>query len=449
MVSDPLPMKVEDVEVRDRGERVGVSNQATKLSGNHTTHGERALVIGLKTRDMKPWEVTDHLEELELLLQTAGGELVERLIQSRNTPDPATLIGSGKVKELAQRIRESEVQLVVFDWDLTPAQHRNLEKALGCKVIDRAALILDIFARRARTREARIQVELAQLLYLLPRLTRRWAHLSRQYGGIGTRGPGETQLEIDRQVIRRRIAQLQRELKRVERSREVRRSRRKDLFQVAIIGYTNAGKSTLLNALTHAKAFVEDRLFATLDPLIKAYRYPDGRRVLFTDTVGFIRKLPVGLVASFKSTLEETRQADLLLHLIDLSHPHWELQMERVDEILGEMGIAEKPQLVVFNKVDKITDSAFLEGMRRQYPGALFISALRGIRVWEIPQRVAQFMDHRWVRKFASFKPQEVEVMKEWERTVQVIGRSFREGAIWVEYLVPVEDGDQHRKPLD
>lgn len=449
MVSDPLPMKVEDVEVRDRGERVGVSSQVTKLSGNHTTHGERALVIGLKTRDMKPWEVTDHLEELELLLQTAGGELVERLIQSRNTPDPATLIGSGKVKELAQRIRESEVQLVVFDWDLTPAQHRNLEKALGCKVIDRAALILDIFARRARTREARIQVELAQLLYLLPRLTRRWAHLSRQYGGIGTRGPGETQLEIDRQVIRRRIAQLQRELKRVERSREVRRSRRKDLFQVAIIGYTNAGKSTLLNALTHAKAFVEDRLFATLDPLIKAYRYPDGRRVLFTDTVGFIRKLPVGLVASFKSTLEETRQADLLLHLIDLSHPHWELQMERVDEILGEMGIAEKPQLVVFNKVDKITDSAFLEGMRRQYPGALFISALRGIRVWEIPQRVAQFMDHRWVRKFASFKPQEVEVMKEWERTVQVIGRSFREGAIWVEYLVSVEDGDQHRKPLD
>lgn len=449
MVSDPLPMKVEDVEVRDRGERVGVSNQVTKLSGNHTTHGERALVIGLKTRDMKPWEVTDHLEELELLLQTAGGELVERLIQSRNAPDPATLIGSGKVKELAQRIRESQVQLVVFDWDLTPAQHRNLEKVLGCKVIDRAALILDIFARRARTREARIQVELAQLLYLLPRLTRRWAHLSRQYGGIGTRGPGETQLEIDRQVIRRRIAQLQRELKRVERSREVRRSRRKDLFQVAIIGYTNAGKSTLLNALTHAKAFVEDRLFATLDPLIKAYRYPDGRRVLFTDTVGFIRKLPVGLVASFKSTLEETRQADLLLHLIDLSHPHWELQMERVDEILGEMGIAEKPQLVVFNKVDKITDSAFLEGMRRQYPGALFISALRGIRVWEIPQRVAQFMDHRWVRKFASFKPQEVEVMKEWERTVQVIGRSFREGAIWVEYLVSVEDGDQHRKPLD
>lgn len=402
---------------------------------------EKAIIVGMKTRGIMPWEVTDHLEELELLLDTAGGVVVERILQQRISPDPSTLIGSGKVRELEHKVKELGVGLVVFDWDLTPAQLRNLERMLGCKVIDRKALILDIFARRARTREARIQVELAQLLYLLPRLTRRWAHLSRQYGGIGTRGPGETQLEIDRQVIRRRIALLRRELARVERSREVRRSRRESQFQVAIIGYTNAGKSTLLNALTRARAFVEDRLFATLDPLIKAYRFPDGsgRRVLFIDTVGFIRKLPVELVASFKSTLEETRRADLLLHVVDLSHPHWELQMERVEEVLTDMGISDKPQILIFNKVDRIKDSAFLEGMGRQYPGALFISALRGIRVWEVPIRISQFMDHTMVRKVAAFRPDEADRLADWEKTVQVIGRTFKDGLIWINYLVPIE----------
>ncbi|MFN3820759.1 MAG: GTPase HflX [bacterium] len=402
---------------------------------------ERAIIVGIKTRGIMPWEVTDHLEELELLLDTAGGVVVERILQQRVSPDPTTLIGLGKVRELEHKVKELGVGLVVFDWDLTPAQLRNLERMLGCKVIDRKALILDIFARRARTREARIQVELAQLLYLLPRLTRRWVHLSRQYGGIGTRGPGETQLEIDRQVIKRRIALLRRELARVEKSREVRRSRRESLFQIAIIGYTNAGKSTLLNALTRARAFVEDRLFATLDPLVKAYRFPDGsnRRVLFIDTVGFIRKLPVELVASFKSTLEETKRADLLLHVVDLSHPHWELQMERVEEVLTDMGIASKPQILIFNKVDRIKDSAFLEGMERQYPGALFISALRGIRIWEVPIRISQFMDHAMVRKVAVFRPDEADRLADWEQTVQVIGRTFKDGLIWINYLVPVE----------
>ncbi|MBM3325890.1 MAG: GTPase HflX [Calditrichaeota bacterium] len=397
---------------------------------------ESALLIGVQRRGVPVWEVNDHLDELELLLDTAGGRLIGRIVQERDKLDAGTFLGSGKVAELAGIVKATGADIVIFDDDLSPAQTRNLEKALECKVIDRSGLILDIFACRARSREARIQVELARLTYLLPRLTRRWIHLSRQYGGIGARrGPGETQLEVDRRVLSRRISQLRGELSRIEKARETRRRKRSGLFKAAIIGYTNAGKSTLLNALTHAEVFVEDRLFATLDATARAYRLPDGARIVLIDTVGFIRKLPVGLLASFKSTLEESRQADLFLLIVDLSHPHWEGQMARVEEILKELELDHTPQILLFNKVDKVNDPALLEGLKRQYPGALFISALRGIRLYELPPKIAEFAQRRWVRGEEGFRPDEIERMHLFEEQVQVIGRSFKDGKIWVDYM--------------
>ncbi len=404
------------------------------------TSVETAILVGVHRRGIPFWEVNDNLDELEQLLDTAGGRAVERVVQDRPSPHPGTFIGRGKVEELSRMAGGRGVDLVVFDDDLTPAQLRNLEARIGCKVIDRSGLILDIFARRARTQEARIQVEMAQLLYLLPRLTGRWQHLSRQVGGIGTRGPGETQLEVDRQVINRRIAQLRKELARIERARATRRRRRRDLFKIAIIGYTNAGKSTLLNSLTRADVFVENRLFATLDPTVRSILLPDGKKVLLIDTVGFIRKLPVGLLASFRSTLEESRQADLFLNIVDLAHPHWEGQLARTEEVLGELELDHTPQVLIFNKVDLIDDSVLLEGIRRQYPEAVFISALRRIRLWEIPERIARFVDRRWVRGARAFRPDEADKLRRFEKGVRVIGRSFRDGMIHVDYLAPAEN---------
>jgi len=396
---------------------------------------ETAIIVGVKRRGVPAWEVGDNLDELEQLLDTAGGHAVQRIVQDKSAPNPGTFIGRGKVTELAGLAKSEDADLVVFDDDLTPAQVRNLETALGCKVIDRSGLILDIFARRARSREARIQVELAQLLYLMPRLTRRWQHLSRQYGGIGTRGPGETQLEIDRQVIKRRITGLRGQLKRIESAREIRRRRRRDLFKVAIVGYTNAGKSTVLNQLARANAFVEDRLFATLDPMVRVMRLPDDKRILLIDTVGFIRKLPVDLLATFKSTLEESRQADLFLVVVDLAHPHWEEQLARTDEIIRELGLDQTPQILIFNKVDLVNDPVLLEGLARQYPEALFISALRKIRLYEIPGRIARFAEKRWVRKTETFSINDVDRLQEFEVERRVVGRRFRDGMILVDYL--------------
>ena len=360
---------------------------------------EKAVIVGVQRKGVPIWEVNDHLDELEQLLDTAGGETVGRFVQERYTPHAGLFIGEGKVEELAGIIAATDAILTVFDDDLTPGQARNLEKRLSCKVIDRAGLILDIFANRARTREARIQVELAQMLYQLPRLTGKWSHFSRQYGGIGARrGPGETQLEIDKQAIKRKVTQLRAELAHIERSRETRRHKRRNFFKIAIIGYTNAGKSTLLNALTRANVFVEDRLFATLDPTVRSFRLENGQQVLLIDTVGFIRKLPPGLVASFRSTLEESRQADLFIHVVDISHPHWEGQLARTDDLLKELKLDKIPQILALNKVDAVEDTLLLDGLNRQYPGALFISAARGIRLYEIPKRVADFARRRWVQ---------------------------------------------------
>lgn len=337
---------------------------------------EGAVLVGHGGRNAALLERS--LEELARLADTAGARVLETVRQKRGTIHPATFIGKGKLEEVKALAESVDADMVIFDDDLSPAQMRNLEKALGCKVVDRSELILDIFARRARTRESRLQVELAQLEYMLPRLTGMWKHLERQAGGIGTRGPGETQLETDRRLVRERISRLKRELEAVERERETQRRRRRREFRAAIVGYTNAGKSTLFNALTRAKVFVEDRLFATLDSTTRQLVSPTRQVVLLTDTVGFIRKLPHHLVASFHSTLVEAIEADLLLHVVDASDPYFRRQISAVEEVLEDIIETPRPTTLVFNKIDRVTDPMILEGLRVEYPGSFAISARTG-----------------------------------------------------------------------
>jgi GTPase len=323
--------------------------------------------------------VTEHLEELTRLVDTAGAEVVGRMSQQIASPSPATLIGEGKVEELAAAVAESGATLVIFDEELSPVQGANLERELNVRVMDRPEVILDIFSTRARSHEAKLQVELAQLEYLLPRLTRMWTHLSRIRGGIGLRGPGETQLETDRRIIRQRIQGLKAKLKGVERHRENLRAGRDPMLSVSLVGYTNAGKSSILRALSgQHEIVVEDRLFATLDTLTREVDLGEGQRARVTDTVGFIRKLPHHLVASFRATLEEARAADVLLHVVDASHPDWEGQMRVVERVLAELDLADRPMLIVFNKMDAVSDpQSFAARVRELYPDALTTSTMR------------------------------------------------------------------------
>ncbi|MBC8647000.1 MAG: GTPase HflX [Thermoanaerobaculia bacterium] len=315
---------------------------------------ERALLVGVSTRGVPRPIAEEHLDELERLVDTAGGVAVARFVKERSSPDPATYIGKGAVEQIGEAARAEGASLVVFDEELSPAQARNLEARWGdgIRVIDRPGLILDVFATHARTREARTQVELAQLQYLLPRLAGRYSHLSRLGAGIGTRGAGEQKLELDRRKIRTRIARLRRDLERIELAREVRRRGRRQLFQVAIVGYTNAGKTTLFNRLTAQTAYAADRLFATLDPRAARSTLPRMGEVIFVDTVGFVRKLPTSLVASFRSTLTEVRDADLVLHVLDATSPRLDEERHVSQEILQELGVEEGRVLPVWSKTD-------------------------------------------------------------------------------------------------
>ena len=344
------------------------------------------------------WEVDEYLSELQQLAATAGVEVVDQLVQDRQRLDPATFIGSGKVEELQQMVNAYQAKAVIFDEDLTPAQIRNLEKAIKAKIIDRSTLILDIFAKHARTRTAKTQVELAQLQHLLPRLTRQWTHLSRQVGGIGTKGPGETQLETDRRLIRTRIETLRRELARIDLQRQTRRKGRQESFRASLIGYTNVGKSTIMNLFSGAEVLVEDQLFATLDPTVRQVPLDSTHTILLSDTVGFIRKLPHQLVESFKSTLDEAVEADLLLHVVDVSHPAFHEQIQVVNEVLKEIGAAQKPVLMVFNKIDRLKEKTMLPSLKRQYPQAVFISATRQIRTEKLKQELVRFMEKNFVK---------------------------------------------------
>ncbi|UAB81803.1 GTPase HflX [Marixanthomonas sp. SCSIO 43207] len=317
-----------------------------------TIEYEKTILIGLITRFQDEEKSQEYLDELEFLAYTAGGEVLRRFTQKMDTPNPKTFIGSGKMKEVRDFVEEHDVGTAVFDDELSPAQQKNIEKILRCKIIDRTNLILDIFAQRAKTSYARTQVELAQYEYLLPRLAGMWTHLERQRGGIGMRGPGETEIETDRRIVRDRITLLKKKLEKIDKQMEVQRGNRGSLVRVALVGYTNVGKSTLMNSISKSDVFAENKLFATLDTTVRKVVI-GNLPFLLTDTVGFIRKLPTQLVESFKSTLDEVREADLLLHVVDISHSSFEDHIASVNKILDEIESADKPTIMVFNKIDQ------------------------------------------------------------------------------------------------
>lgn len=362
---------------------------------------ERTILIGLVKNREDAARINDYLDELAFLVDTAGGVTVKRFIQRIDNPDQRTFIGAGKLAEIKAFVKESDIDIAIFDDELSPSQSRNVEKELGIKVIDRNTLILDIFAKRARTSHARTQVELAQYEYLLPRLTRMWTHLERQQGGIGLRGPGEREIETDRRIVRDRIALLKEKLKEIDRIKTTQRKSRQQMVRVALVGYTNVGKSTIMNLVSKSDVFAENKLFATLDTTVRKVVI-ENLPFLLTDTVGFIRKLPHSLVESFKSTLDEVREADLLVHVVDISHPDFEDQISVVNQTLAEIGAINKPLILLFNKIDAYSfvqkdpfdltpatkENLSLEDLKKtwmskaHYP-AVFISAVEKINLEE------------------------------------------------------------------
>jgi GTP-binding protein HflX len=377
------------------------------------------------------------LEELTRLADSAAAVVVGRVVQKRSAPDPATYVGSGKVDELKGDIYEHDADLVIVDGDLTPAQQRNLERRLEIKVIDRTALVLDIFARRAQTKEGRLQVELAQMTYLLPRLTGRGVWLSRLGGGIGTRGPGETKLEVDRRHIRKRITDLGRDIAGISRHRALQRSARREAQfpVVALVGYTNAGKSTLLNALTDAGVFVEDKLFATLDPTVRKVTLPNHRPVLLVDTVGFISHLPHQLVAAFRATLEEVTTADLLVHVVDASHPHWRGQIAAVNTVLEELDAADKPILYALNKTDRLSHTRAREIVAEIGEGVP-ISAAHKVGLINLLRDIAQHLDPLERVRILVPYPQ-AKALAEISAQGRILTQEYREQGIAIEAELP------------
>lgn len=388
---------------------------------------ERAILIGLETEGVSKWDLRDSMDELRELASSAGAEVVDSVTQKLQRPTAPYYIGKGKAELIRDSIQKQHVTSVIFDDELSPAQGRNLETLLSRKVLDRTQLILDIFAQRARSREGRLQIELAQLQYLLPRLTRMWNHLSRQTGGIGTRGPGETQLEVDRRRVQERIARLERELEAVRKTRAVQRQGRKrhQWPVAAVVGYTNAGKSTLLNLLTGADLIAADKLFATLDPTTRSFTLPNKQRVLLTDTVGFLRKLPHTLIESFKATLEEVHEADLLIHVADLSHPRIDEQMEAVDNVIKELDAYGKQTLIVFNKIDNLADRDLVKAYLQRFPGSVAISARTGEGVADLVQALETALSAWRLRSRFQIPANESALIAEIHRVGHVLELSY------------------------
>ncbi len=386
---------------------------------------ESAILVGVVLAGSTREQVDDSLNELELLADTAGAKVTDRLVQSLSHLSAATYIGKGKVEELKQMTEEQETDLVIFDDDLSTTQVRNLEKVLKCKLLDRSALILDIFASRAKTATAKTQVELAQLEYLRTRLTRQWTHLSRQKGGIGFKGPGETQIETDRRLISTRISTLKQRLEKIDKQRTTQRKGRGQYTRVSLVGYTNAGKSTLMNTLADTQVLAEDRLFATLDATTRQVRLAPNKEVLLSDTVGFIRKLPHRLIESFKSTLDEVRESDLLLHVVDATHPRFEDHIAVVKLTLSELGALDVPTIMVFNKIDGITDHSLITGLKQEYKGCVLTSALRGIGLQELRDRMLTQIEENFVEMTALIPVTEAKAVSTIRRLTDVVSESY------------------------
>ncbi|MBS4033096.1 MAG: GTPase HflX [Ignavibacterium sp.] len=407
---------------------------------------ERAMLVALDTKEFSKAIVEEHLDELEELADTAGAETVFKTIQSKARMDSAYYVGKGKAEELAQLVELNDIHIVIFDDDLTPVQVRNLEKLFNRKVIDRSGLILDIFALRAKSKESKTQVELAQLQYLLPRLTRAWTHLSKQYGGIGTKGPGETQIETDRRMIRTRIAMLKGKLKQIESQRITQAAGRKDYTRIAIAGYTNAGKSTLFNLLTEADVFAEDKLFATLDSTTRQLESDSKAKILISDTVGFIRKLPAHLVASFKSTLNEVRDADIILHVIDLSHPFYEDHLKVVEDTLKEFGSENKTVLMVFNKVDAVDDKNRIEYVKNYYRDSVVISARKGINVSALMNKVKNIVEHSFTEEKVNLNIAQTKIASQIHQLAEVLSTKYDDDIMTISYRANKENSDKIKK---
>ncbi|WP_238626276.1 GTPase HflX [Aggregatilinea lenta] len=420
--------------------------------GRSISGAGRALLVGVEIREEQSlFSVEDSLDELALLAQTAGVEVVGRVIQRLSRPDPATFIGSGKVGEVVTLLGETGAAMVIFDDELSPRHQRELEKAFGedVQVLDRSALILDIFAQHAQTREGALQVELAQYEYRLPRLTRQWTHLARQAGGgaarggaggVGLRGPGETQLEVDRREIRRKILKLKEELEQVRAHRQRHRNQRSraGMPTVALVGYTNAGKSTLLNALSGADVYVADQLFATLDPTTRRVKLPSGRVVLLTDTVGFIQKLPVTLAAAFRATLEEVAEADVILHVVDASHPRALDHIDVVEDTLAEIDATRVPEVLVLNKRDRVTANLDLDVSALGYRDAVSVSALKKTGLQELLAAIGVVLSESMVEieQFVSYRDGDL-ISSLYDHGV-VLGEEHIEGGIKIKARVPV-----------
>ena len=410
---------------------------------------ERAILVGVATGGARRSQVEESLEELSLLADSAGAEVVHRMLQERRNIDSAFFIGKGKAEELSWLVEEKEIDLVIFDDDLSSVQVRNLEKLIQCKIVDRSGIILDIFASRARTNEAKTQVELAQLQYMLPRLTRQWTHFSKQFGGIGTKGPGETQIETDRRAIRTKISRLRTKLKDIGKEREVQRKGRENFPRVALVGYTNAGKSTLMNWFSGAEVFVEDRLFATLGSTVRLVTLTPAHSILLSDTVGFIRKLPHDLVASFKSTLDEVREADMLLHVVDMSHPLFEDHIAVVNDTLEDIGAQGKPTILVFNKLDRVERRNVMQYINAKYDHAVCISAARGINLTGLTAAVTGMLEGTIIEETVCFGQDEYELISRVYDAGEVLEKRYDGDSVTLRFRMPKTGAEKLRKALE
>ena len=402
---------------------------------------ERAILVGVIHGKLDELIIDEHLDEMELLADTAGADVVGRVTQRLNKINPAYFVGKGKAEQIMSQAKELGVCLIIFDEDLSPAQTKNFQSlSQNVKVIDRSALILDIFQKHAETKEAKTQVELAHLQYLLPRLTRMWTHLERQMGGIGTRaGAGETQIEIDRRLIGQRIAKLKKELTKIEKERKTQSQRRKDQFRVALVGYTNAGKSTLMNAITGADVYIRDQLFATLDTTIRSAVIDGEHEILLSDTVGFIRKLPHHLIASFKSTLQEVLEADLILIVLDVFSPQILEHFNTITEVLTDLGADKNTSLIVLNKIDTIDEDSGITYLKRKFPDGILISAKNHLRIDNLLESIKEIIDQGFTTTDVHFSFEQAKETAEAQKGVTVLEREYDEDGVHLKIRGPVK----------